>query len=390
MRIGYFIPAEPWGGAEIYTFNMMRGSKDAGHKVVLFGAEGSRLFELAGKEGIECVSWTSAINLEVKGASGKSRFRLTGLLPAWFKLLAGSVKEILHLRGIFSRNRPGVMYVNVSGYEVAGIACRLCRIPALGMYHNAYIRRDSFLRRFLDRKTIIFYDHLIGPSRYSIDSWNAQVRLPPERWSLIPHGIDISVFSGSVSEKQRQVGDGFRLVSVSRLDPMKGIDYLIRALKMMNDPRISLDILGEGSEEARLKELVRELGLEERVRFRGFISDPRAYLDKAHCFVLASVFLESFGMALVEAMASGLPVVTSDFGPLEEVNIHGATGLVVPAGNSGALAQAFRQLMDDPAFCVKMGKAGRERAVVYFSKDRMVNETLALCGRVLKINKPQY
>jgi glycosyltransferase involved in cell wall biosynthesis len=159
---------------------------------------------------------------------------------------------------------------------------------------------------------------------------------------------------------------------------MKGFDLLIKAIAELGDGTVRLSIAGEGGERRRLENLARTCGVEDRVTLLGHVEDIRRVYARADCLAVASVNRESFGQVLIEAMACGLPVVTSDFGPLPEINVDGRTGLVVPAGDVPALAAAIRRLANDPALCRKMGDAGRERVQRHFTRERMLAESLRL------------
>jgi len=278
---------------------------------------------------------------------------------------------------VFLDDKVDVMHVSVHGYELASLSCRLCRIPSLAMHMTSPIRDPYWFRRWLTWFSIRSYTHVCSQSQSCTDAWIEATGVSRARCSFVWNGADISRFGGGGAVRPRQEVDRFRLVSVGRLHPMKGYDVVLRALGELQDERVSLTILGDGDERTALGDLADTLGLTERVVFEGHVEDPESYLREADCFVLASVALESCPAVLAEAMASGLPLITSDFGPLAEVNVAGRTGLVVPAGDSSALAGAIRQLADDSAKRDAMGAAGRERAVSLFSRERMFRETLS-------------
>jgi glycosyltransferase involved in cell wall biosynthesis len=161
---------------------------------------------------------------------------------------------------------------------------------------------------------------------------------------------------------------------------MKGYRYLIEAMADLKDTAVSLDILGEGAEEAELRELAHSLGVESIVNFRGYIDNPVDYLKQADCFVLASVSHEGSPFVLAEAMAAGLPLITSDFGPLPEINIQNETGLVVPTGDSRALSKAIRRMQSDPDLTQGMGRAALKRATQYDQR-QMVTKMMEIYSK---------
>jgi rhamnosyl/mannosyltransferase len=149
-----------------------------------------------------------------------------------------------------------------------------------------------------------------------------------------------------------------------------------------------LALVGGGGEEADLRALSTSLGLDGRVHFAGSVDDAAllAYYRAADVFVLPSIHpAEAFGLSMIEAMASGTPVVCTELGTgTSFVNRHGETGLVVPPGDATALARAITRLLGDPEERRRMGEAGRRRAREVFSTGRMVRELLEVYRDVLR------
>ena len=130
----------------------------------------------------------------------------------------------------------------------------------------------------------------------------------------------------------------------------------------MRGAKLELHILGDGELRESLARLAGELGIADRVTFLGFQRDPFRHMRKADIFVLSSLW-EGFGNVLVEAMAMGAPVVSTDcpHGPGEIIK-DGETGLLVPPGDDQPLAAALQRLIDDPMLRAKLGDAGQIRA----------------------------
>jgi glycosyltransferase involved in cell wall biosynthesis len=152
---------------------------------------------------------------------------------------------------------------------------------------------------------------------------------------------------------------------------------------------LSLWIAGDGPEDAALKQQAIHLGIADRVQFFGALEHDRmlAFLWGLDLFVNPSR-AESFGVAALEAAASGLPVVASRVGGLPEVVADGETGLLVPPADPAALAQAIASLIDDPARRRALGRAARERAVTRYdwqscarAMERLYQETVSGCPR---------
>jgi glycosyltransferase involved in cell wall biosynthesis len=170
-----------------------------------------------------------------------------------------------------------------------------------------------------------------------------------------------------------------RCLAVARLVEQKGLADLIRAIGMLDRNRFQLEIVGEGPEEAALRQLAGSLGLAEQVRFSGpldRIEIARRY-RQSDLFTLAS-WEEAFGDVFAEALASGLPVVGSDVGGIPELIRHGTNGLLVPPRQPLALAAAIRHLADHPELRAEIGRRNRLEAVANLSWERVTTRYLSM------------
>lgn len=160
------------------------------------------------------------------------------------------------------------------------------------------------------------------------------------------------------------------LLFVGRLDRVKGVVVLFDALVELVDRGVDvrLTLVGDGPDRSELEQRVHRLGLEGRVRFAGYRSaeEVQQYLEACDVFVLPS-FAEGVPVSLMEAMARRRPVVATAVGGVTELVKPGMSGLVVPPGNVGALADAIAELAADPARRAGMGRAGAETVAASFS-----------------------
>ncbi len=172
--------------------------------------------------------------------------------------------------------------------------------------------------------------------------------------------------------------------TAGRLDPVKGISFLLRAFSFLvpEFPDVRLEIAGEGPLREKLESEAASLDIQSRVMFLGWRKDMPAVFRRWDIYVQPSL-MEAFGLAALEAMACGLPVVGTAAGGLPELIVDGETGLLVPPRDSGALAQAIRRLLQNPTEACAMGAAGRARAVKYFSVERMVAEVQKIYDELL-------
>jgi glycosyltransferase involved in cell wall biosynthesis len=158
-----------------------------------------------------------------------------------------------------------------------------------------------------------------------------------------------------------------RICAVGRLTHQKGFDVLVGAFAAIaaRHPRWTLDIWGQGPDQAALEAQIATLGLQDRVVMRGLSARPRAWVEEAEVFVLSSRY-EGFPNALGEAMAAGMPVVAAacEFGPADMIE-DGVSGLLVPGEDRAALAAALERLIVDPALRARLGRAAREAMNAY-------------------------
>jgi glycosyltransferase involved in cell wall biosynthesis len=141
-------------------------------------------------------------------------------------------------------------------------------------------------------------------------------------------------------------------------------------------------LVGDGGERAALERLAAELALDGRLAFTGWSEEARAQLASFDVFVLPSRY-EGFPLAVVEAMMAGLPVVASDVGSVREAVRDGATGLLVPPNDPGALAAAVGRLLADPGRAREMGRAGRRLALERYTAAAMARSFECLYDEIL-------
>ncbi|CAN5666424.1 GDP-mannose-dependent alpha-(1-6)-phosphatidylinositol monomannoside mannosyltransferase [soil metagenome] len=203
----------------------------------------------------------------------------------------------------------------------------------------------------------------------------------PDNAFTIRKGVDLGTFRVAADrvDARKALGvEGPMILTVAGLIRRKGVDTIVRALaRLRTESAATLVICGSGPEEGPLQALARELGVSDRVQFRGQVSRseiPR-YFAACDVFVLASI-VEASGNVLVEAMASGRPVLCTDSGGPPEYVRDGVTGVVVPPRDDGEMATQLALLLDDPVLADRMGAAGRERAEEMFGYGRMIGEIL--------------
>jgi glycosyltransferase involved in cell wall biosynthesis len=167
-----------------------------------------------------------------------------------------------------------------------------------------------------------------------------------------------------------------RLLCVGRLIPIKGHIVLLRAFAdaRRHIPGLRLDIAGRGPLEPALRALAKELGVDDAIRFLGYVTPVQHAIEDAAIVVVPSMG-EGFGMVALEAMERARPVIAAEIGGLGELVEEGVTGLLVPPGDAAPLARAIVRLAGDLPEAAELGRAGRRRALAQFLQERCTDRT---------------
>lgn len=187
---------------------------------------------------------------------------------------------------------------------------------------------------------------VIVPSQHTGDHITQTVTGVEGKMYKIPCGRDFSQLH--ISKKLRVSGN--TIVCISRLEPGKGQDLLITALQkvLVTHPKTTLQIVGTGDFLTTLKSLTKQLHVEKNVVFTGWVDSVDTFLSSATLAVFPSMWqLEGFGMVAIEAMATGVPLVGFDRGPLNEIVSHGRDGLLARSGDVESLSAAINSVLSD-------------------------------------------
>jgi D-inositol-3-phosphate glycosyltransferase len=211
----------------------------------------------------------------------------------------------------------------------------------------------------------------------------------PSKIDVIPPGVDLARFRPMSRRQSRDhlgYGDEKNILFVGRLEPLKGLDNLFRAVASLEDPaKITLNVVGgdeNSQEKARLQMLASRMKLTQSVNFIGAVSQDELpyHYNAADVCVLPSHY-ESFGLAALEAAACGRPVVASDVGGLPSIVKSDETGYLVPAKQSDVMAERLCELLQDDVLRARMGDAARVHAESLSwdrSADALLNSYLTL------------
>ena len=288
----------------------------------------------------------------------------------------GKAKYVVNagwLRSVAAGVQPDIVNVHyATGY---GLLARLAHIDAptlLSVWGSDVYDspRVNPLMRHMVRSNLVSATRIASTSHCMARVTRDLVNKPI---SITPFGVDTEILTPFDKRRDANGGDGVvRIGTIKALHSKYGIGELIRAFSRVHDerPNTVLRIWGGGPDENPLKVLARRLVPDGSVEFRGAIdhSEVRDALGSLDIFAaLSTLDSESFGVAIIEAGACGLPAVVSDADGPAEVVEDGVTGLIVPRGDVIASATALMQLVDDVELRRRMGRAGRDHVVETYS-----------------------
>ncbi len=321
--------------------------------------------------------------------------RLTTDARGGYRLLGPRLAQFARL---IRRWRPDVVHLNTGGATgglgVMAVARLLSNAVVVATEHDVPEPAPTRGLRISSRLRDRVRHALIAVSRRNSGLRSQRLPTPLDRYAAIPNGIPIEERDPAGRRSARQhppaelnLPDGTTTIgSVVRLAEGKGLHDLLRAFARIEaSPPPVLLLVGDGPLRDELELLASELGIRQQVRFLGFQRDPRPYRDLMDVFVLA-VPAGTGSIALLEAMADGLPTIITFCGP-EEAIIHEETGLCGPPNDPVGLAATLQRFVDDPALRERLGRAAGEHIRQHFSIRRVADDHLdvyrtAATGRV--------
>jgi len=386
MRIGYFVNRFPYkgsaknrssrlywlGGTENVAYHLAVNMGLKGHKITIFTSSIDSKFTIE-EQNRNITVYRYPTNFRIKGRniSPKLFLGLVDDLPLDIihLHLSNSINNLGAQRYAKKRDLPLVVtYHGDPERDLGGFAYKL----------GVYLFASCILKKILTNANVI-----ISPSRHYINE-SRFLREYQDKITVIPNGINIKDFDLPLSKEKCREKLGLPLnkyiiLFLGALSPYKGPDILVKAMQKVikKIPNVELVLCGEGGLKTKLKELSNKLNLNEYLRFAGFIDEKLKplYYKSADIFVLPSTMkTECYPLAILEAMACGLPIVTSDIGGISDAVKNGKNGLLVPPKNSEALADAIIYLLEGEDVRERMGKNGKEK-VKNYSWERITEMT---------------
>jgi len=305
-------------------------------------------------------------------------------------------RNVPKLHKEFLREKIDVIHFN-SGYllwllpEI--IAARLANIPQrIVTIHNCPVWRDSKVEEFFHKAfvagALTFVNKIIAVSETAKDVFVSQFKLLSKKVTVIHNGLNFAEIDNQlrnidINEGKRRFfieDNSFTIGMIARLGPEKGHKFLIESAKLVKDkyPLIKINILlaGDGPVKEELIRLAVSKGVYSCIKFLGHTTNVYEVISVCDIVVLPSL-MEGLGFSLIEGMACYKAVIATDIGGMKNV-VDGSTGILVPLGNSTALAEAIVSLMRDRKKRKEMGLAGRKKVEALFRQDEMIRKTVNL------------
>ncbi|GJL56320.1 MAG: glycosyl transferase group 1 [Nitrospirales bacterium] len=344
------------GGQEFRILHEVRGMVKQGHYVVLAVQPRSQLAMRAKQQGLVVEEVTM------------SRVRWVWLIVVFLKLIARHHIQVVNTHG------------SIDSWTAA-IAGRIshCRPLIIRTRHKSTMIAKTWRHHVL-------YQHLphavVTTGEAVKDLVMRQTDVPGERVISIPTGVDLEIFRCNLEEHSRKTQSSIAertvvIGTVTFFRTYKGLSYLLEAFHMVLSqvPDLVLHIVGDGPDYASIVRKRDELGMQDRVVLTGYREDVASQLATMDVFVLPSIEAEGVPQSLTQAMAMGIAAIATDVGSIREVVQHEATGLLVEARNSDALAQAMIRLVTNQQLRDDLGQAARTHIERAYSFTGMLART---------------
>jgi glycosyltransferase involved in cell wall biosynthesis len=364
-RVALFLPSLHGGGLERSMVSLANA----------FAADGFATDLVVGQATGSC---RTSVSRPVNIVELKKR-RLLSCLPALALYLRRSLPDVM----LSTPNQANI--IAILARTMAGVETRLVvrEASTLSLAARNARNRRGHLRPLCTRMGYRLADGIVAISEGVADDLSACAGIDRARMSVIHNGIDVREILRAAAEPLAhtwlQPGGPPVILGAGRLTRAKDFPTLIRAFARLR-PRheVRLIILGEGEERPRLEALIRDLGLESDADLPGFARNPFPYMARARVFAFSSAW-EGFGNVVLEALACGTPVVSTDCrsGPAE-ILARGTYGTLVPVGDAAALAEALACALEAPAD--PDGIRQRQERALAFSHEKVVERYLHVLG----------
>jgi glycosyltransferase involved in cell wall biosynthesis len=294
---------------------------------------------------------------------------------------------VLKTRRYLQNLQPDILHFHLGGQKFLLPASLFLRIPVkIRTIHTVAEKDAPGFRRFFNKLAFKFFGVVPVSISKEVAKTVAQVYGSKIFSPVIYNGIDTQRFIGS--KKIKRPNEELILINVARFERVKNHKLLIEAFEeaLMKQPNMELWLVGDGSLRREIELLVQKKDLTEKVKFLGIRSDIPQLLNQVDMFVLSSDY-EGFGLVVAEAMAAGIPVISTAVAGVKEILENGKYGVLVPVGDAEALAKAIVELAKDERKRAEFSEQGRKVAVGRFDIRNTVKKYEELYLSLLDKNK---
>jgi glycosyltransferase involved in cell wall biosynthesis len=365
VKIAYLVTrADTFAGAQVHVRDLSLALLARGHLPLVVTSEGEAYQEPLRAGGIQTVSLRSLV---------------VPISPL------RDLQALREIRALLKTFQPDLVSTHSSKAGILGrVAARTLGIPVIFTAHGWSFTpgvpfREAAAYRFIERLAAPLASRIITVSHFDRQLALARSIAPPEKVVMIHNGMpDVAPeLRGDPSRSP------VRLAMIARFEQQKDHTTLFHALAGLTEHSWHLDLIGDGPLMSQAEELNRRLDLADRTRFWGRRLDVAARLAEVQVGLLITNW-EGFPRSILEVMRAGLPVVASAVGGIAESVQDGETGFVVARGDVEGLRHRLKQLFEDPALRVRMGRNGRQAYERNFTLAHTVEKTLSVYSEVIK------
>jgi glycogen(starch) synthase len=333
------------GGAETFAENLIEGARERGHEVELFSCRDEPLSREGLPNKIRYVYWNQLVH------------------PSIVRQMDEAIRSF----------QPDLIHCHNNYYYTSSIihSIRKSGVPMVGTLHDNdllapfFTNRNSplkYLKKRQFRKILHTANLITSPTR----KWIRKLKPVHEtKFTYLPLFVDFERWQFNPDTWKNPK----KIAFLGRIIPDKGVFVLLEAMRLLvqQDPEVHLTYIGGGGSMDELKAKIKEYGLEENISLTGYIDldEVFTHLNASRLLVLASVYVELFGLVGIEAQALGLPVIAADVGGISEWCLDGETGFLYSKFDAEGLSEKIKNLMDQP----EMGREMAQRAYQHISEE---------------------
>jgi glycosyltransferase involved in cell wall biosynthesis len=354
---------------------------------VLGGAE---MFVCLAAPRLRAIGWDLRLITLSKGGELLDQLRSQSVPVIELEIDRLNIRDGVRLMQILHQDKPRLLHTHLYHAGIAGrLLGSLAGIRTIVVHQQGPEQRRSNGRTWLDRHTSGLVDRYLVTCESVKMILHQREHIPIEKIAIIPNGIDIGAFQQTYKRPAAwPVTPQVPIIgAVGRLSPEKGHHLFIDALSILRQQGCPFHaiVIGEGDSRDELTQKTKHLQLDEHISWVGKQTNVQEWLPFMDVFVLPSHW-EGISLALLEAMAAGLPVVATHVGGNPDVVVNGSTGFLTQPSDPVQLAEAIRKLIESPILRQAMGQMGKSRCQEHFHIDVIVNRLNSFYQQILSDN----